>query len=107
MSLATHIRVGALLAQMQNTGAGAYVLHRGEGTAGALIVKQAHLDGTATLFARQYAWDGELVWAAIFTAAPESEIDDHWRKRVEGDPDIWVIEIERRGAPLDLDALGL
>jgi len=103
MSLATHMRVSALIQMCQAQGEGAYVIQKGDRTAGALLIRQNHLDGTSTLYARRYTMENEAEWQPVSgeTPVPDAEIDATIEKRAATDPDLWVVEIEARDiAPL-------
>jgi hypothetical protein len=63
--LPTHLVVGALLRRVNDAGGMAVVLARGDAQTGGL------LDST-----------------------PSGAIDDYWRRRRAGDPDLWVIELD-------------
>lgn len=107
MSLATHMRVSALLQQCQSQGIGVYVLRRGDPDAGVLIVKQAHLDGRATVFTRRFDGEGETVWERVLgdDPVPETDADAYLERRAAVDPDIWVVEIELATGQPDLSLL--
>ena len=98
MSLATHMRVSALLQMCHARGEGAYVIRKGDRTAGALLIRQNHLDGTSTLFARRYTMENEAEWQALSgeTPIPDADADITIEKRGATDPDLWVVEIEAR-----------
>ena len=94
--LASGIWVAAYLARLGQATIPTYVLHRGDDTAGAVAVKCARLDGTATLWLRE--WDMEtdsLPWREVL-AGPEAEVDRRIQRDCASDPDLWVIEIESR-----------
>ncbi len=98
MSLATHMRVSAVLQMCHARGEGAYVINKGDRTAGALLIRQNHLDGTSTLYARRYTMENEAEWQAVSgdCPVPDSEADTTIEKRTATDPDLWVIEVETR-----------
>ncbi len=97
MTLATHMLVSAALQFCQNRGEGAYVLRRGDRTAGAILLRHSHRDGTSTLYVRRYAMEGGMVWEATTPDAaplPDADADDYIGKRAKTDPDLWAIELE-------------
>ena len=99
--------VAAYLARLAQAGIPAYVLARGDDTAGAIAVKCAHLDGTATLWMRE--WDMERdtrPWAPV-QAAPERDVDAAIARQRARDPDLWVLEIEARDGRTLLHQEGL
>ena len=73
----------------------AFVVSKGDATAGAILIKQAPLDGTATLFQRSYDLDGNRVWVTL-TEGEERGVDEAIARQRSFDPDIWVIEVEDR-----------
>ena len=103
MSLATHMRVSALLQLCHGRGEGAYVMRKGDRMAGALLIRQNHMDGTSTLYARRYTMENEAEWQPVNgdTPLPDAEADTTIEKRAANDPDLWVIEVEAR----DMEAL--
>ncbi|MDB6176747.1 DUF1491 family protein [Paracoccus sp. Z330] len=105
--LAAGIWVSAYLARLGMANIPAYVITRGDQTAGAILVKCALLDGSARLYSRE--WDFETdqrPWQMVLDA-PEREVDDAIQRQRSFDPDIWVIEIESREGQTLLDAEGL
>ena len=98
MSLATHMRVAAALQICHARGEGAYVIRKGDRTAGALLVRHSHMDGTSTLYARRYTLENEAEWQAVSGDAPvsDAEADTAVERRSATDPDLWVIEVETR-----------
>lgn len=103
--LASGIWVGAYLARLGQAAIPAYVLHRGDETAGAVSVKCARLDGTATLWQRE--WDPETdtrPWRKVLSGT-EVEIDARITRERASDPDLWVIEIESRNGATLLDEM--
>lgn len=105
MSLTTDMRASALLRFCQTQMIGAYVICKGDPDAGALIIKQAHLDGTARIFTRQFGQSGQMEWVCVSgdDAMAETDADIYLQRRKQNDPDLWIIEIEKSGEPLPLD----
>lgn len=94
--LATWLWISAWLHRLDLAGRAAYVLHRGDPTAGAVLVKCATLDGRAALWSRE--WDFETdarPWVRI-AEGEEPAIDAQVRREMESDPDLWVVEVEAR-----------
>ena len=98
--------VSAYLRRLSLAGIAAFVTARGDATAGAILVKQAPLDGTATLFQRSYDMDGRRVWVVLAKGA-ETDVDAVIAKQRSFDPDLWVIEVEDRNGRHLLDEDGL
>jgi hypothetical protein len=105
--LAAGLWVAAYRARLGQAAIPAYVLARGDDTAGAVLVKCAHLDGRATLWQREWDMDSDTrPWVAAQTGA-EAEIDAAIARQRSRDPDLWVIEIESRDGRTLLDQPGL
>jgi len=104
MALTADMRVSALLRSCEIKTIPAYVLRKGDPHAGALIVKQAHLDGTARVYLRQYGQDGAMEWVSMSGDDPmeEAEADAYLARRGDSDPDLWVVEIELAKGEIDL-----
>ncbi|TPE48338.1 DUF1491 family protein [Amaricoccus solimangrovi] len=99
--------VHAYLARLRLADIPAYVVARGDATAGAVIVKCATLDGKAKAFQRGYdLMSGERVWLVLAEGA-EAEVDAALSRQRANDPDLWVIEIEDRAGRTLLDEPGL
>jgi len=84
----------------------AFIVHKGDETAGAVLIKSNPLTGSATLFQRVYDADGTRIWAEL-ASGPEPEMDQIITKQRRFDPDIWVIEVEDRAGRTLLDEEGL
>ncbi len=92
--LRTEIWVSAHLARLRQEAVPVYLLHRGDAAAGAVAVKLAYLDGTASLFTRHYGSEGHLRWQAEMSRVREGEVDAAVARRRAVDRDLWVLEIE-------------
>ncbi|PZX16637.1 hypothetical protein LX81_02009 [Palleronia aestuarii] len=85
----------------------AFVVARGDATAGAILVKCATLDGQAAVFQRSFDFArDERVWMEL-AAGPEADVDRAIAAQRRSDPDLWVIEVEDRAGRHLLDAPGL
>src|SRR5262245_45806333 len=95
--LKTDFWVSALLRRAEIVGAFAAATRKGDADAGAVLVKVATLDGRARLYAPARDGAGERIWLDLSAGSlgdEERAVDAYARKRAEGDPDLWVIEIE-------------
>jgi hypothetical protein len=95
----TDFWVHALLRTVQFHGAMAYVVRRGDETAGAVLIKINKLNGTARLLVPARDGQGERMFLDLTgkTAGPdEASIDAYLTKRRAQDQDVWIIEIEDR-----------
>ena len=99
--------VQAYLARLRLEDIPAFVVARGDATAGAVLVKQSTLDGRARAFQRGFdPMTGAREWMTL-VEGDEAEVDAAIARQRGYDPDLWVIEVEdRRGRHL-LDAPGL
>lgn len=91
--LKTSIWVAAIIRRAEVEGAFAALSQKGDGDAGAVLVKVCTLDGNAVLYRPVRNMDGDRVW---LPQGPEMEreIDQAISKRAKTDPDLWVVEIE-------------
>ncbi|WP_405404336.1 DUF1491 family protein [Paracoccus sp. Ld10] len=105
--LAASLWVAAYLARLAQANIPAYVLARGDDTAGSISVKCARLDGTAALWMREWDMDSDTrPWVATNTGT-ERDIDAAIARQRSRDRDLWVIEIESRDGTTLLDQDGL
>ncbi|WP_295049836.1 DUF1491 family protein [uncultured Paracoccus sp.] len=105
--LATGIWVAAYLARLGLANIPAYVTARGDDTAGAVLVKCAHLDGTARLYGREWDWDSDTRPWQVLADGSERDVDAAIARQRGFDPDLWVVEIESRDGRTLLDQDGL
>ncbi|GHC13267.1 GTP-binding protein [Gemmobacter nanjingensis] len=105
--LATDLWVSAYLARLRLADIPVYVTAKGDATAGAVVVKCATLDGQAQAWQRSYDLTADRrVWV-ILAAGPEREVDAAITRARQGDPDLWVIELEDRAGRSLLEEPGL
>ena len=105
--LASGIWVSAYLRRLALSDIPAFVVARGDDTAGAVLVKCATLDGRAAAYQRQ--WDFETdarVWITL-ESGDEPDVDAAIAAQRRSDPDLWVIEVEDRAGRTLLDESGL
>ncbi len=98
--------VRAYLARLRLAGIPAFVVARGDATAGAVIVKLNLLDGTARAFARSLGPDGARLWTTLAEGA-EPEVDASLARQRRFAPDLWILEVEDREGRSLLDQPGL
>ena len=69
---------------------------RGDGDAGALLVKVSRLDGTAAVFARTQTLDGDLTWRRSTGEGwiADADAEERLSREIEFDPDVWIVEVE-------------
>lgn len=99
--------VDAYLQRLSLEAIPAFVIARGDATAGAVLVKCARMDGTAQAHQRVVdLMTGTRRWEVLMDG-PEAEVDAAIARQRGFDPDLWVIEIEDRKGRTLLDAPGL
>lgn len=97
MILSTDIWVYALIRRVEQGGAFAAILRKGDARAGAVLVKVVNrAEGWARLYAEATRGDGERVWMQPTPATDEDELDKYVERSTRIDPDIWVVEIDDR-----------
>ncbi len=105
--LAARVWIDAYLRRLTLHNIPAYVMHKGDATAGVVMVKLATLDGAARLFQRSFDLaTGERAWV-VLTEGPEAEVDAAIARQRSFDSDLWVIEVEDRAGRHLLDQEGL
>lgn len=98
--------VQAYLRRLDLANIPAFVVYKGDATAGAVLVKSSPLDGSATLFHRVYDETGTRIWS-VLSSGLEAEMDQVVEKQRRFDPDLWVIEVEDYEGRTLLDEEGL
>ena len=105
--LTTEIWIAAYLTRLRLATIPAFIVQKGDGTAGAVLVKLNTLDGRATCFQRSFdIMSGERQWMVLIDG-DEAEVDASIGKQRGFDPDLWVIEIEDKDGRHLLDEPGL
>lgn len=105
--LAAGLWVSAYLARLGLANIPAYIVARGDDVAGAVLVKCAHLDGTATLWQREWDFETDTRPWRVIEAGPEAQVDAAAARARGRDPDLWIVEIESRDGRTLLDEEGL
>ena len=105
--LTADLWVSAYLARLRVEGIPAFVVARGDSTAGAVLVKLNTLDRRAVCFQRSFDLiSGDRIWV-VLTEGPEQDVDASIVRQRGFDPDLWVIEVEDRQGRHLLDQPGL
>ena len=105
--LATGVWVAAYLARLRAAGLSAYVVAKGDPTAGAVVVKLVQAQGRATAMARRFDFEtGARPWA-VLAQGQEREVDAVLSRERGRDPDLWLIDVEDAAGRGLLDAEGL
>ena len=94
--LTSDIWVSAYLTRLRLVNIQAFVVARGDATAGAVLVKLNTLDGKGRVFQRSLDMTtGARNWIELI-AGDELELDAAITRQRSYDPDLWVIEVEDR-----------
>jgi len=95
--LKTRFWVDALVRRADTGLAHAYVIRHGDEDAGAVLVKVVPGGGLAQLYVPARDARGERIWTRFRAeAVAEAEVDAYCARRVDDDPDLWLVEIEDR-----------
>lgn len=89
--------VGALLRRAQAQGGFATVLRKGDPDAGIVLIV-IRSGKTLRLYAPERNFDGHRIWWPS-DLLDQVALDTRINRRVDEDPDIWVVEIESDVAP--------
>jgi len=107
MRLTAEIWVSAYLTRLRLVEIPAFVVKRGDNTAGAVLVKLNTLDGKACCFQRSFdSMTGDRKWV-VLVEGDEALVDQSVTKQRGFDPDLWVIEVEDKQGRHLLDEDGL
>lgn len=99
--------VSAYLKRLELLAIPAFVVAKGDATAGNVMIKLSTLDGKGKLFQRSFdLMTGERAWT-VLAEGDEAEVDASVAKQRSFDPDLWVIEVEDREGRHLLDEEGL
>src|SRR6185437_6018255 len=103
--LKSGIWVRALVRRCDIAAIGVAVTARGDGDAGAILIKLCDREAGATVLAQARRADGTLGWMRATGPAPviETEADAYIRRQRDRDPDLWVVEIDAGSADSLLD----
>ncbi len=105
--LTSEVWVAAYLTRLRLATIPAFVVQRGDHTAGAVLVKLNTLDGAAKCFQRSFdIMTGERQWVVLKEGA-EADVEASIAQQKSFDPDLWVIEIEDKTGRHLLDEPGL
>jgi hypothetical protein len=105
--LTSDLWVSAYLTRLRLADIPAYIIAKGDPTAGAVLVKVATLNGQARAFQRSFdLLSDRRVWVTL-TEGAEPDVDALIARQRTRDPDLWVIELEDRLGRTLLDQSGL
>ncbi|WP_424177715.1 DUF1491 family protein [Yoonia sp. TsM2_T14_4] len=107
MRLTADIWVSAYLTRLRLAAIPAFVVARGDATAGAVMVKLNTLDGRACCYQRSFdLMTGERSWIILAEGA-EADVEQSIQRQRGYDRDLWVIEVEDKQGRHLLDEDGL
>lgn len=88
--------VDALRWRAEGAGASVYVVRKGDPDAGAVLIKLLLPQRQARLFTPVRDFNGDRAWAQPLGGepVPEQDADAYAARRVDRDPDLWVVEID-------------
>jgi hypothetical protein len=98
--LKSGIWVKALIRRCDIAAVGVAVTARGDGDAGAVLIKLCDRALGCSVLAQARRADGTLGWMRATGPAPvaEAEADEYIQRQRRRDPDLWVVEIDRGSA---------
>lgn len=94
-NLPTDLWVSAQIRIAAQSGVPIVVLHKGDPSSGAILLKVNHLNGTAEILS-QIRLEEELVWLSTEGLVEEAKADAYLAEQTDFDPDLWILEIEDR-----------
>lgn len=94
--LPTHVEVAGLIRAVEAQGGFAMVIHKGEREAGAFLVIVTERGANARIYQRVPSLDGDRTWMQVKAQVAEdnSEFQDYLNRRLQNDPDLWVVELD-------------
>lgn len=105
--LATEFWVQAYLRRLRLADIPAFVVHKGDKTAGAVMVKLNTLDGLACVYQRAFDFATDVRCWVVLVQGREEEVDQTIARQRQFDPDLWLIEVEDKQGRALLDEEGL
>jgi len=99
--------VQAYLTRLRLQDIPAFVVQKGDASAGAVMVKLNTLDGQACCYQRSFdLMSGERTWV-VLAQGDDADVEASIAKQCSFDSDLWVIEVEDRQGRHLLDQEGL
>jgi len=94
--LPAHLEVAGLIRSVQSEGGFAAVLHKGDRDAGTILVVLTENGRNSTTYERMPQPDGKRAWTKRMSQTPENEeeFSNFLQKRINQDPDLWVVELD-------------
>lgn len=105
--LTSDVWVSAYLARLRGLAIPAFVVRKGDATAGAVLIKLNTLDGQASCYQRSFDLEtGARRWV-VLQSGDDRDVEASIAKQCSFDSDLWVIEVEDREGRHLLDEPGL
>jgi hypothetical protein len=93
--LASGVLISAIKRLVEAEGDFATVLKKGDAVSGAILLIGQVRGADPKLYERYPALDGQSVWQRLdLKESGEVAVQDYWKKRCAGDPDLWVFELD-------------
>lgn len=105
--LTAGVWVSAYLTRLRLADIPAFVVQKGDETAGAVLVKLNTLDGRAVAYHRAFDLMENRRYWAVLSEGCERDVDAALARQRSFDPDLWIIEVEDRQGRTLLDEPGL
>jgi hypothetical protein len=107
MRLTADIWVSAYIMRLRQFEIPAFIVQKGDATAGAVLIKMNTLDGLACCYQRSFdLMTGDRKWIVLIDG-PDADVEASIAKQRSFDPDLWVIEVEDKKGRHLLDEPGL
>ena len=102
--LKAEIWVQAMIRQCRSADIDAYLVRRGDETAGSVLLKVNRFDAGCFVLTPTFAPDGGRAWMRGTgpEMVPEPDADAYIQRQLGYDPDVWVLEIEDRAGLWEL-----
>jgi hypothetical protein len=92
--------VSVLIRRVQAAGGFAAVIHKGDATAGSIIIDCVDRGVSTMVIERATGPDDRDTWRRVDAAATDDAIErsERLQRRLAVDPDIWIVELDIAGA---------
>lgn len=101
--LTSDMWVSAYLTRLRIEAIPAFITHKGDATAGAVLVRLALMNGEGELWARRFDFASDAQKWDQIAQGPDADLDAQIARDRARDPDLWVIEVEDPKGRLLLD----
>ena len=100
MSLKAKIIVDSLRWGLEQKGIQVYIEHKGNADAGAIFIKHDRGQGLIDVYhsVNDYNFRKKIQFLNTFT---EEKLEDFFKKQIDIDADLWLVEVVSKGCDLD------